>query len=129
MDINLTHTRLLVDDIESCRAFYKDVLELEEVVAVDGVYYEFLAGDCRLGLYKRDLMAGVLGTKPAAGGDQIALTFRVPDVDATYAALQAKGAQFVTEPHDQVNWVLRVAHLRDPAGTLIEINASLSQNV
>lgn len=124
--MKLTHTRLLLDEIEACRAFYKEVLELEEVVAVDGIYYEFLAGDCRLGLYSRELMAGVLGAQPAASGDQAALTFQVPDVDAAFEALKAKGAQFVRQPHDQPAWVLRVAHLRDPAGTLIEINAPLN---
>ncbi len=123
--MNLTHTRLLVDDIETCRKFYKEVLDLEEVVAVEGVYFEFLAGDCRLGLYSRQLMAGVLGTQPAASGDQVALTFQVADVDAAFEALKAKGVVFIREPHDQEAWVLRVAHLRDPAGTLIELNASL----
>jgi hypothetical protein len=39
--------------------------------------------------------------------------------------LSGRGVQFVTEPHDQEAWVLRVAHLRDPEGNLIEINAPL----
>jgi len=71
-------------------------------------------------------VAGVamVGEKVA---DKVALTFEVPDVDAAYKALRARGIEFVTEPHDQETWVLRVAHLRDPEGNLIEINAPLKK--
>lgn len=31
---------------------------------------------------------------------------------------------FVTEPHDRPEWVMRVAHLRDPEGNLIELYES-----
>jgi len=59
--------------------------------------------------------------------DKVALTFEVADVDTAYKALRSKGVEFVTEPHDQDAWVLRVAHLRDPEGNLIEINAPLKK--
>ncbi|MEX1249008.1 MAG: VOC family protein [Anaerolineales bacterium] len=126
--MKLTHVRLLVDDIETCRAFYKDKLGLEEQLAVvEGVYYEFAAGDCILALYKRELMESVAGVTMAGElvADRVALTFNVDNVDATYTELTAKGVEFVTPPHDQEAWVLRVAHLRDAEGNLIEINASL----
>lgn len=57
--------------------------------------------------------------------DKVALTFEVADVDASFRELSGKGVIFTTEPHDQEAWVLRVAHLRDPEGNLIEINAPL----
>lgn len=126
--MKLTHIRLLVNDIEQCRSFYRDKLGFEETLAVvEGIYCEFNAGDCILALYKRELMesvAGVLmaGEKPT---DRVALTFEVEDVDATYQALTEKGVEFLTGPHDQEAWVLRVAHLRDPEGNLLEINAPL----
>jgi lactoylglutathione lyase len=126
--MKLTHIRLLVNDIEACRAFYKEKLGFKETLAVvEGIYYEFDAGDCVLALYKRELMESVAGVvmaddKPV---DKVALTFNVDDVDATYKDLRAKGVKFTTEPHDQEAWVLRVAHLRDPEGNLIEINAPL----
>jgi catechol 2,3-dioxygenase-like lactoylglutathione lyase family enzyme len=128
MDLELTHIRLLVTDIETCRAFYKDKLGLEETLAlVEGIYYEFEAGDCILALYKRELMESVAGVamQGAPAADKVALTFNVSDVDAVYKELSAKGVKFTTEPHDQEAWVLRVAHLRDPEGNLIEINAPL----
>lgn len=137
--MELTHTRLLVNDTEACRRFYAETLGLgDPVVEVEGIYYEFVAGPGRLGLYKRELMQDVAGVVPAptAGaqaarsGDQATdksvLTFQVADVDAAYAEIKARGAVFVTEPHNQDAWVLRVAHLRDPEGNLIELNASLS---
>ncbi|HLE72714.1 MAG TPA: VOC family protein [Anaerolineales bacterium] len=128
--MKLTHIRLLVNDIEACRSFYKDKLGFKEQLAVvEGIYYEFVAGDCMLALYKRDLMESVAGVAMVGekGADKVALTFEVPDVDAAYKALRAKGIEFVTEPHDQETWVLRVAHLRDPEGNLIEINAPLKK--
>ena len=130
MKMQLTHIRLLVNDIDTCRDFYKNRLGLEEQLAiVEGIYYEFIAGDCILALYKRDLMESVAGVPVGDGitADKVALTFKVEDVDVTYKELKAKGVAFITEPHDQETWVLRVAHLRDPEGNLIEINAPLEK--
>jgi len=126
--MELTHTRLLVNDPEACRRFYSETLGLgDPVVQVEGIYYEFVAGPGRLGLYKRELMQDVAGVaQTSRSGDQAVLTFQVADVDAAYAEIKARGANFVTEPHNQDAWVLRVAHLRDPEGNLIELNASLS---
>ena len=130
MKMNLTHIRLLVNDIDTCRNFYKDKLGLKEQLAVvEGIYYEFQAGDCILALYKRDLMEAVVGPGAASQGaaDKVALTFQVDSVAEAYKEFSAKGVKFMTEPHDQEAWVLRVAHLRDPEGNLIEINAPLEK--
>lgn len=127
--MKLTHIRLLVNDIETCRNFYKDKLGFkEQLVVVEGIYYEF-AGACILALYKRDLMECVAGVVMAGENiaDKVALTFEVADVDEAYKELRGRGVAFVTEPHDLETWVLRVAHLRDPEGNLIEINAPLKQ--
>lgn len=130
MDLKLTHIRLLCRDIETSRAFYKDKLGLKETLAVvEGIYYEFDAGDCILALYKRELMESVAGVPLADDKpiDKVALTFNVSDVDQVYKELRAKGMVFTTGPYDQEAWMLRVAHLRDPEGNLIEINAPLKQ--
>jgi catechol 2,3-dioxygenase-like lactoylglutathione lyase family enzyme len=128
--MKLTHIRLLVNDIDTCRDFYKNKLGFpEQLAVVEGIYYEFMAGDCILALYKRELMESVAGVAMVEKQvvDKVALTFEVDDVDATYRLLIGKGVRFVTEPHDQEAWVLRVAHLRDPEGNLIEINAPLRE--
>lgn len=44
--------------------------------------------------------------------------FENDDLDATVAALQAKGVVFDSEPADQ-NWLWREAYLKDPAGNVL----------
>ncbi len=127
--MQLTHVRLLVEDMDACRGFYRDDLGL--VLTLDaggGVYCELRAGRVLLGLYRRDLMGQMLGaalpsrTTPA---DAVALMFEVADVDAEYRRLKERGVEFLTEPKDHEVAFLRVAHLRDPEGNLIEINQPL----
>ncbi len=126
--MRLTHVRLLVEDIAQSARFYRQVLGFDQTLDA-GVYIELSVGDVLLGIYGAGAMAGVLG---AAGrppksedGDRVLLCMGVENVDDTYRELTAKGAVFVTEPHDQEAWVIRVAHLRDPDGNLIEISAPL----
>ena len=57
--------------------------------------------------------------------DAAVLTFGVDDVDTACSALKAKGVVFTTTPHDQPEWHIRVAHLRDPDGRLIELYSPL----
>jgi lactoylglutathione lyase len=128
-ELKLNQVRLLVDHFEECKAFYRDILGLEITFdSEDNIYAQFIAEGVALGLYHRDLMASVVGNADAsdarAGKDTALLVFEVDDVDATYKALKAKGADFVKEPHDQEEWFMRVAHLRDPDGNLIELFTS-----
>jgi catechol 2,3-dioxygenase-like lactoylglutathione lyase family enzyme len=127
--MKLTHVRLLVDDVARARAFYRDVLGLEVTLdAGDGVYCELRAGDAILGLFRRDLMGQMIGADLPARtqADAVALTFAVDDVDETARLLQERGAELVAGPRDYEVAFLRVAHVRDPDGNLIEINAPLS---
>lgn len=131
MEHRLTHVRLLVDKYRECFRFYRDVLGLIPRFGQEaGVYDEFDAGGVVLALYDRGMMASVVGTSKlpiaAIAQDRLALTFAVESVDAAYDALTAMGVGFVTPPTDQAAWFLRVAHLRDPAGNLIEINGPMS---
>ncbi|MGH2485563.1 MAG: VOC family protein, partial [Ktedonobacterales bacterium] len=83
-----------------------------------------------IALFSRQLMADAVGSgglAPASDTqDHVALIFTVDDVDATAAALTSRGVRFVTEPHDRLEWGGRVAHFRDPDGTLIELFHSIS---
>ena len=128
--MKLNQVRLLVDDFAACRDFYRDILGLELTLEAENEVYAQLIGEgVALGLYRRELMAGVVGRAEAAdergGKDTHLLAFQVEDVDAVVANLKTKGAELVTEPHDQEAWFMRVAHLRDPDGNLIEIFHSL----
>ena len=123
---NLSHIRWLVTDLEPCRTFYRDQLGLKQVVDVPGIYAEFETGGARVALYRADLMALVVGGPPAAqaAGD-VVLCLRVDDVDRAAAEIAARGTTLVKAPHDQPVWLQRVAHVRDPAGHLIELWAPL----
>lgn len=81
-----------------------------------------------MALFREDLMADAVGTAglaAPAGRDRVVVTFGVDNVDGAAAELRGRGVSLVTEPHDRPAWMIRVAHLRDPAGHLIEINAPL----
>lgn len=127
--MRLTHVRLLADNLERSVAFYRDVLGLELTLnAGDGIYYEFDAGEVILGLYRRDLMGEMIGETLRAPGhdaESAVLTFAVDDVDRAYDEIGSRGGVFITEPRDQPVAFIRTAHLRDPDGHLIEINAPL----
>lgn len=118
----LTHVRWLVADLGPCLQFYRDRLGLKQVVDVPGIYAEFEAGGARVALYRADLMAQVVGDAPVAQGTgEAVLCLRVDDVDAAVARLAKAGVVPVRAPHDQEAWHQRVAHLRDPAGHLVEL--------
>ncbi len=124
-NVRLTDVRLLVDRFDECVAFYSEVMGLDIRLRVpENVYAELDGGGTTLGIYRRELMDGVVGREHQPGAartDFSALVFRVDDVDAAHTRLRDAGATFVTEPHDQEAWGLRVAHLRDPDGNLIEL--------
>lgn len=127
--MKLTHVRLLVEDMDRCLAFYRDVLGLDVTLeAGDGIYYELSAGDVLLALFRRDLMGQMLGAElpPPARSDAVAFTFQVHDVDTAAETFGERGAELVNGPMDYEVAFLRVAHLRDPEGNLIEINAPLA---
>ena len=133
MELKLTHVRLCVDDVPRCAAFYRDVLGLPaRFDGPDAVYVEFETGTpaMTLALFRHDLMQQALG-KPhddasSIVGERVVLTFFVKDVDAALAELKAKGAVVASEPRDQPEWLIRVAHVRDPAGNLIELHQPLA---
>jgi catechol 2,3-dioxygenase-like lactoylglutathione lyase family enzyme len=76
-----------------------------------------------IGLYRRELMAQVLGRTAGTGAGPAAavLTFEVHSVDETHEMLRQRGVKFDTQPTDRPDWFLRTAHFRDPDGNLIEI--------
>ena len=129
----LTHVRLLVDDFAACFQFYRDVMgfEVQMGSADDHSYAEFKPGSdgVVLGLFSKSLMADAVGTSKlpatASSQDTVVLCLDVDDVDAFAKRVQAHGVTLDTEPTDIPDWMLRVAHFRDPDGNLIEINKNL----
>ncbi|MEO6929696.1 MAG: VOC family protein [Casimicrobiaceae bacterium] len=124
----LTHVRLLVDDFASMLSFYRDALGFKVVVDVAQTYIELDTGAARVGLYARSMMESVAGVSlRAAGGGDVVLQFAVADVDAAADLLRARGVALVTAPHEQAAWRMRVFHVRDPLGHLLEMTTPLSR--
>lgn len=131
--MKLTHVRLLVVDLDACFRFYRDVMGFEVLWGREGGGYAVfeVEGGVFLALFPRQEMAEAVGAAEAAVEvecqDRAMLIFGVEDVGATVAGLRARGAEFVGGVEDHPDWGIRTAHLRDPAGTLIELNSPLAQ--
>ncbi|WP_078597660.1 VOC family protein [Evansella clarkii] len=122
--MELTHTRLLVDNYKECFYFYRDVLGFEVSWGDEySNYADFKFNGSKLGIFERKQMTEAIGEDYSPNIDQAdrtALIFKVPNVDDKYQELKDKVA-FITEPTEQKDWGIKVAHFRDPAGSLIEI--------
>jgi predicted enzyme related to lactoylglutathione lyase len=127
------HTRLLVDDFAGCYRFYRDLMGLEVAFGnEDAGYADFRAGDSAFSLFLRAEMEEVTGRLDEPRGDQardqVVLVFGVEDLESRVTELTKKGANFVTTVQSSPEWGIRTAHLRDPAGHLIELNEPLEQS-
>ncbi|MEV6769055.1 VOC family protein [Nocardia sp. NPDC051030] len=124
-------TRVLVDDFAASYRFYRDVLGLplkqeapgDVPEAEDGPYACFAIGGSDLALFTRAYMDAAVGAehRPRDGVDGVVVVLRVADVDAAARTLEERGVPLTAAPVDQQAWGMRVAHLRAPEGTLIEI--------
>lgn len=83
---------LPVTDFDRAVAFYRDVLGLEESIQYgDMPGKEFEAGNLTIALMNFEAFGGKNGTGTGA------VVFKVDDVAATKAALEAKGVEFETD--------------------------------
>ncbi|MDQ7025671.1 MAG: VOC family protein [Anaerolineae bacterium] len=116
---------LVVSDINTSRNFYRDVLGAE-------VYREYGGTSCVLKFQGTWLLL-VTGGEPTKDKPDVTfapptnpqsvshqLTMRVPDCQAAYETLSARGAKFLTPP---VNWGSETrCFFHDPDGHLLEIS-------
>jgi lactoylglutathione lyase len=123
--------RLLVNDFDKCFRFYSEKLELKVVWGkVGDVYASFDNGNGgEIGIFKSDLMAAAVGNAdkllPENCREKIAIILSVKSVDDEYARLKSNGVDFINEPVDMPGWGMRVVHLRDTEGNLIELYSEL----
>ena len=127
-DVAVTHILVVTDPVRS-RDFWIQVLGAElyreyggtsVVLRFSGTWLLLVSG----GGPTADKPTVVFA--PPAGPDRVshAVTLRVADCQAAYQALRARGATFLTPPHD---WGTEIrCFLRDPDGHLIEISQSTS---
>lgn len=124
------HARLLVDDYEGCFRFYHEVLGLTVTWGDEtSGYADFSAGEGSFSLFVRAEMEMAVSAPPELTGglerDRVVVVLGVPDLDGTVEGLRKRGVNFLTDVADQPGWGIRVAHLRDPDGNLVELNAPL----
>jgi predicted enzyme related to lactoylglutathione lyase len=131
MDLSVKYTFLEVDDHEAALAFYRDALDLEvrQDVAMEGARWLTVgpASQPELGIVLTTAGVG----RPAedaqtlrellAKGSLAGLVLETDNVDVTFEAVRATGAEVLQEPMDQP-YGTRDCAFRDPAGNQVRIN-------
>jgi len=129
--MKLNNIRLLVSKFDETFLFYRDILGFKVIWGdIGDNYAQFqTGGSVDLSIFSKSLMADTVGTSllpvQAAAQDNTALVFAVDDLDSLYASLSNKGISFINKPTDQPDWGIRVSHLRDPEGNLLEFMMEL----
>ncbi|SRR5947207_3096510 len=105
-----------VEDFDRGTSFYRDVLGIPFLFAAPPQMAFFMCGSVRL----------LVGVMPAGQDAQrgSAIYFRVPDIQAVFSSLQAKGVQFMTNPHlvhRTPTSELWLAEFRDPDGNQLAL--------
>ncbi|MFI6008887.1 VOC family protein [Streptomyces sp. NPDC051243] len=122
--MELAQVRLLVTDFATCYRFYADVLGLKpQSGAVNGPYEKFspTVGSAGIALQDRAMMAEILGELgEAPDGHRSLVVLRVDDLDAYCARITSHGATLLHGPAPMTDR-MRVAHLKDPEGNLVEL--------
>ena len=122
--MELAQVRLLVSDFAACYRFYADVLGLKpQLGASHGPYEKFspATGSAGIALQDRAMMAEVLGELgEEATGHRSLVVLRVDDLEAYCAQITGRGATLLHAPAAMTDR-MRVAHLKDPEGNLVEL--------
>jgi lactoylglutathione lyase len=122
--LELAQVRLLVTDFPVCYRFYAEVLGLKpQSGATQGPYEKFspATGSAGIALQDRAMMAGILGELgDEASGHRSLVVLRVDDLDGYCEQIAGRGAALLHGPAPMTDR-MRVAHLKDPEGNLVEL--------
>ena len=129
-ELRLGWVIVYVDDPPAAAAFYEATFGLRrEFTAPDGSYAQLDTGPTRLAY-----AANALGEKNFAGGvarasregrpPNVEITLVADDVDEAHVRAVEAGASSLAEPQDKPHGQ-RVAYVRDPFGTLVELATPL----
>ncbi|MHC5907118.1 VOC family protein [Streptomyces sp. S6] len=122
--MELAQVRLLVTDFAACYHFYAEVLGLKPQSGARGGPYEKFSpvtGSAGIALQDRAMMAQLLGElNDECTGHRSLVALRVDDLDAYCAEITGRGAVLVHGPAP-LGERMRVAHLKDPEGNLVEL--------
>jgi lactoylglutathione lyase len=122
--LELAQVRLLVSDFPACYRFYAGVLGLKpQSGAEEGPYEKFspAVGSAGIALQDRAMMAALIGelAGPATGHRSL-VVLRVDDLDAYCEKITGRGAVLAHGPAPMTDR-MRVAHLKDPEGNVVEL--------
>ncbi len=133
MDITIHHTFLPHTDPEASLAFYRDVLGFDVLTdvgqgtmrwitvapagtAAPSIVLSPPAADPGITDDERNTIAEMM-----AKGTYATIVLTTPNLDETFDAVQASGAEVTQEPTNQP-WGVRDCAFRDPAGNHVRIN-------
>jgi catechol 2,3-dioxygenase-like lactoylglutathione lyase family enzyme len=105
--MRLNHVTLIVSDFERSKDFYLD-LGLIQIVDSPPRYARFQLPD-------GDATLSIEVTDEPQAPPRAQLFFECDDIDATFAALRARGNEFWQDPTD-MNYLWREARFHDPDG-------------
>ncbi|MFG1813867.1 VOC family protein [Kribbella sp. NPDC049174] len=131
MDIKIQQTYLPHNDPDAAVAFYRDVLgfEVRMDVGYEGKRWITVGPSGQavsIVLYPPDATPGLTEDEHRAVVEMMAkgtfasINLGTPDLDATFAKIEATDAEVVQEPTDQPYGV-RDCAFRDPAGNMVRI--------
>ena len=132
MEISIHSSFLPFLDAEESLAFYRDTLEFEVKLDVGYDQMRWITvsppgqPDTAIVLHPPGVGHDLseedqdLLTRLIAKGSFFGINLATPDLDATFAALEAAGAEIVQEPIAQ-DYGIRDAAVRDPAGNMLRI--------
>jgi catechol 2,3-dioxygenase-like lactoylglutathione lyase family enzyme len=115
--VRLSQIRLLVSDPARSFRFYREVLGLQLAYGAEGdPYASFAAGHGTIAIFTRSGQSEVVDLRPA--GDGAVVVLEIYDLEAEAERLGERLEGGIT---DRPDWGIRVAHLRDPDGNLVEL--------
>lgn len=133
MSLQIAYAFLPHTDAEASLTFYRDVLGFEVRNDVGGGEWRWItvgpAGQPQTSIVLQPAVADPTITEEerrvvldlVAKGSYGAVTLAAEDLDATFAQIEAAGAEVLQEPTDQ-DYGVRDCAVRDPAGNLLRIN-------
>jgi catechol 2,3-dioxygenase-like lactoylglutathione lyase family enzyme len=134
MNLTIHSSFLPHTDPDASLAFYRDILgfEIRLDVGYEGMRWITVGPpdqpDTAIVLHPPTAMPGLTDAERTtllelmAKGSYFGANLATPDLDGTFAELEASGAEVVQEPIDQPYGV-RDCAVRDPAGNLLRIQA------
>jgi len=139
VSITIHNAFLPHNDKDASLAFYRDLLgfEVRNDVGYNGMHWITVGHPDQPGtslvLHPPAAESGITDderrtiTEMMAKGTYAILTLAIPDLNVTFARLEASGADIVQEPIEQPYGV-RDCAVRDPAGNLLRINEVQNRN-